>query len=128
MDSIPADRKARLLRDGDRLVRGPGSQLTRSEWGQVVAALFPGGRDAPRAEARKLLEAIPKSWLKDRSNETPHRYRQLWATYQEIEKKKLSSAELRFLVGWMGRMIRIRDEENKGKKKAEGNGGQRGRP
>ncbi len=106
-------RKRELLNQARAFLNKEASEITRSEWRYLVDAIYLSGESRPVEHTRDVLEVLPQSWLKGRSNQLPARLRQLKETFRRIRGLKLEGEELRFLLGWMDRFLRIRDDERR---------------
>ncbi len=113
---LSPQRKKQLLADAENLTaKLAGGSVTRSEWRHVVDALYlvPGSPQKRLQRARELVDTLPTSWVASRSKKTRGQLSHVRQTFREILGKKLSSEELRFLVGWTTRLLYLRDLETR---------------
>ncbi len=108
---LKPERKKVLLADAKTFSATlAGSEVTRSEWSHVPNALYLGADPSKRdlATAQELIAALPGSWVGRRSGKTRKQLNQVRLTLQEIARKNLDDEELRYLLGWISRMLIIR--------------------
>lgn len=98
-----------LLEKAERLARElSGQGVKRNEVGQVVNSLLHshGAWSERRDRARKLAVRLPRSWMKDRSNELGPRLETVSQVVQKALDEHPGEAEARFLLGWIMRLLR----------------------
>ncbi len=111
---LSPERKKSLLSEAEKLAADlAGGLVTRTEWSHVPNALYLGADPAKRdlQHAEELIEALPRSWVRGRSNKTPGQLNQVRHTFGTIRRKKLDDEELRYLLGWVSRFLRIRQQK-----------------
>jgi hypothetical protein len=112
---LSAEQKRELLAKAkDCAAELAGGEVTRSEWRHVAAAFFHAPCPPARrlAQARELIEALPSSWVRNRSNKTAKQLARVQLTLRRILGQKLSEEELRFLVGWTARLLYVRGKRS----------------
>lgn len=111
---LSPERKKNLLKEAEELAGAlAGGLVTRTEWSHVPNALYLGAdlsRRDPR-HAEELIEALPSSWAGKRSNKTRDQLNQVRHTFRGIRRKKLNAEELRYVLGWVSRLLRIRQRK-----------------
>ena len=109
------ERKRALLEEAERLVRTlRGSDVKRSEVSPVVnLALASQGTWPQRlAKAKALAERLPDSWLRLRSKSMPEKLSAVKAALLEALGRHDSEEEVRFLLGWTLRLLRIAESSD----------------
>ncbi len=109
-----------------RLVAGG---VTRSELRPVLNALFlPAQPWKTRLETtRRLAEELPTSWVGERSNRTRGQLLTVQSTFRDILRDHTLEEELRFLLGWIARLVHVRATEAKERERAHGRRREEGR-
>lgn len=110
---LSAERRRELLRQAEHLAGELAGSVTRTEASLVTNVLFyvPGEWSERLEEGRSLLEALSGSGLEDRSKSIPEKHRQLSQHLAPVLAANDSAAELRFLLGWLMRILVVRDKE-----------------
>jgi hypothetical protein len=90
-----------------RLVAGG---VTRTELRYLLNPLFLPPEPWPKrlATARRLLTALPSSWVGKRSNQTPARLFRLQEALRDVLREDAREDELRYLLGWTARLVHTR--------------------
>ena len=112
---LSPERKRVLLADAEKFAADlAGGLVTRTEWSHVPNALYLGGNPSKRnlEHAEELIEALPESWVRRRSNKTPGQLNQIQFTFRKIRRKNLEGEELRYLLGWVSRFLKIRQSKS----------------
>lgn len=113
--NLNAETKRRLLRSAEDLAADLAQGgATRSEWRHVIDALYltPGGPDR-LTTASDLINALPESWLRDRSRKTESQLLKVHSTFQRVLRQGHSEAEMRFLLGWTTRILDADQKEQR---------------
>jgi hypothetical protein len=109
-------RKRQLLERAEsltgQLTRG---QVTRAELKPVLNVLFlPGVPWQERLErARRLWDHLPESFVVERSKKSRPQWTQVRSMFQEVFRESFTEEELRFLLGWVSRLVHIHDLKKK---------------
>jgi len=109
--SLSPDRRRELLSQAENLAaRLAGGGVERSEVSPLVNLLFyvPGEWAKRLEEGRHLLETLPSSGLRKRSQVMPQRYRHLKQYLGPVLQEVSQPEELRFLLGWLMRCLYVR--------------------
>ena len=93
-----------------------GGGVERSEVSPLVNLLFyvPGEWAKRLEEGRHLLETLPSSGLRKRSQVMPQRYRHLKQYLGPVLQEVSQPEELRFLLGWLMRCLYVRGRNGGG--------------
>jgi hypothetical protein len=85
--------------------------VTRSEIRPVLNALFLStGAWADRLkQAQALLEQLPESWVGNRSNNARERHARVRSAFRPLFREPLPAEEMRFLLGWVTRLVHTAD-------------------
>lgn len=96
----------------ERLAEGG---VTRAELRYVLNPLFlpPEPWTNRLGAARRLLDALPTSWVGERTKQTRGRLLRVQGVLREILREDSREEELRYLLGWTARLVHIRDVEAK---------------
>ncbi len=111
---LSPQQKKKLHEQAERLAAElAGSQVTRSEWRRAVDALYlvPGPAEGRVKRANELIDALPNSWVSNRSKRTRQQLNQVRQTFRQVMRQRLSAEELRYLVGWTSRLLHVRGHE-----------------
>lgn len=116
---LPAERRRELLRQAEDLAAELAGTAGRTEVSLVANVLFyvPGEWSERLREGRSLLEALSGSGLEDRSKSIPAKHLHLSQHLAPVLAANDSAAELRFLLGWLMRLLVVREKD--AKRKAE---------
>ncbi len=107
-----------------------GGGVSRAELRCVLNPLFlPAEPWARRLDtARRLLEALPLSWVADRTKQTRSQLLRVREVVGELLRGNPDEQELRYLLGWTARLVHTRDLEARQRTESrEPRGGDRGR-
>jgi hypothetical protein len=105
-------RKRELLVKAEQLdQRCAAGDVKRTELRPLLGILFqPSGSWEERlGKAKRLLEAIPTSWLIHRSQRMPKALQNTRSILKPVLDARHTEEELRFLLGWLARMIHLRE-------------------
>jgi hypothetical protein len=105
----PERRRQLFTRAETYASRLAGAGVTRAELRPVLNALFLPPQPWPaRLEAtRRLADALPGSWVGKRSNRTPQQLAAVRDALREILRGDTAEPELRFLLGWLARLLHL---------------------
>jgi hypothetical protein len=119
---LAAKRQEDLLQRATEIAEGLArGGVTRAEIRPVLNALFlPSGSWAERLkQAKELMERLPESWVGKRSNTARERYARVRSAFRPLLEAPLPPAELRFLLGWITRLVHVADLEAKQRAKEQ---------
>lgn len=111
-NALPAERRLALLEQAESLVEDLSEgKVRRTEVSLLANVLFyvPGGWSERLEEARTLLKALPESGLVERSESTLTKYQCLQEHLEPVLQMNESAAELRFLLGWLMRLLVVHE-------------------
>lgn len=104
----------------ERLVR---VDLSRSEVSPVLNLLVHGNGDfgQRKEQARELLRRAPTSGLANRGGDMGARLLKLTKALDPVLARERPEAELRWILGWLQRLLFVRDRQKQAKHNGQGN-------
>jgi len=90
------------------------AKVKRSEVTSAINAMLysQGPWNVRAARGRELAETLPVLWMKGRGATVPERLRKVREVVTQILSEYETEREVRFLLGWTLRLLRIKDPES----------------
>jgi hypothetical protein len=115
MSRLTDQDKRDLLLRAQQFVTESGGRLQRSEWNHVLKSLFGRGGEPNLERTKRLVDKLPTlSWLATRSGQTEGYLEAASNGFKKICRANYSPEKLRFLLGWIERILRTAQRDDNG--------------